>query len=156
MVVRVSREGAEWNDVPWKFEAGTPPIAEAIGLGAAVDYLGRIDPEEHAAHERSLLVHAHEVLGRIDGLRILGPRDLAEKGAIVSFTLDGAHPHDVAQLLDRYGVAIRAGHHCAMPLHTRLGIPASARASFTLYNTRHEVEHLADALGSIKALFRRR
>jgi cysteine desulfurase/selenocysteine lyase len=156
MVVRVSRDAAEWNDVPWKFEAGTPPIAEAIGLGAAVDYLGRLDPEELAAHERSLLAHAHEVLGRIDGLRILGPRDLAEKGAIVSFTLEGAHPHDVAQLLDRHGVAIRAGHHCAMPLHTRLGIPASARASFTLYNTKHEVEHLAAALESIKTLFRRR
>jgi cysteine desulfurase/selenocysteine lyase len=156
MVVRVSRNDAEWNEVPWKFEAGTPPIAEAIGLGAAIDYLGHLDVGELAAHERSLLSYAHEVLGRVDGLRILGPRDLAQKGAIVSFTLDGAHPHDVAQLLDRQGVAIRAGHHCAMPLHTRLGIPASARASFTMYNTEHEVEHLAAALESIKALFRRR
>jgi cysteine desulfurase/selenocysteine lyase len=156
MVVRVSRESAEWNEVPWKFEAGTPPIAEAIGLGAAVEYLGRLDPEEVAAHERSLLLHAHEVLGRVKGLRILGPRDPGQKGAIVSFTLEGVHPHDIAQLLDRHGVAIRAGHHCAMPLHTRLGIPASARASFTLYNTKREVEHLAAALESINALFRRR
>ena len=142
--------------MPWKFEAGTPPIAEAIGLGAAVDYLGGLDPEAVAAHERSLLAHAHEVLGRIAGLQILGPRDLEQKGSIVSFTLEGAHPHDIAQLLDRHGIAIRAGHHCAMPLHTRLGIPASARASFTMYNTKHEVEHLAAALESIKKIFRRR
>jgi cysteine desulfurase/selenocysteine lyase len=156
MVVRVNRERAEWNEIPWKFEAGTPPIAEAIGLGAALDYLGQFSAEELAAHERGLLAHAHEVLGRIEGLRILGPASPEQKGAIVSFAIEGTHPHDVAQLLDRYGIAIRAGHHCAMPLHLRLGIPASARASFYLYNTVDEIDRLAAALESIKTLFRRR
>jgi cysteine desulfurase/selenocysteine lyase len=156
MVVRVNREGAEWNEVPWKFEAGTPPIAEAIGLGAAVDYLSQLSAEELAAHERALLVHAHDLLARVEGLRIIGPASPEHKGAIVSFTLEGAHPHDVAQLLDRHGIAIRAGHHCAMPLHTRLGLSASARASFFLYNTKAEVEHLARALDSVKKIFRRR
>jgi cysteine desulfurase/selenocysteine lyase len=156
MVVRVDRLGAEWNEIPWKFEAGTPPIAEAIGLGAAIDYLSQFSHEEIAAHERGLLRHAHEVLGRIDGLRILGPTSLDQKGTIVSFNIESTHPHDLAQLLDRHGIAIRAGHHCAMPLHTRLGIPASARASFSLYNTRSEVEHLAQAIDSVKKVLRRR
>jgi cysteine desulfurase/selenocysteine lyase len=156
MVVRVDRQGAEWNEIPWKFEAGTPPIAEAIGLGAAIDYLTRFRPEEVDEHERALLRHAHDLLGRINGLHILGPTLLEHKGTIVGFTLADTHPHDLAQLLDRYGIAIRAGHHCAMPLHTRLGIPASARASFSLYNTRSEVEHLAQAIASVKKLLRRR
>jgi len=156
MVVRVDRQRAEWNEIPWKFEAGTPPIAEAIGLGAAVDYLGKFSAHELATHERRLLTHAHDVLGRIESLRILGPADPEQKGAIVSFTLEGTHPHDLAQLLDRHGIAIRAGHHCAMPLHVRLGIPASARASFSMYNTVAEIDRLGEALESIKTLFRRR
>ncbi|MGC8638494.1 MAG: aminotransferase class V-fold PLP-dependent enzyme [Isosphaeraceae bacterium] len=156
MVTRVTRERAEWNEVPWKFEGGTPPIAEAIGLGAAIDYLSQFSPAALAAHERSLIVHAHEVLGQIEGLRIYGPTDPTQKGAIASFTLEGTHPHDLAQLLDRHGIAIRAGHHCAMPLHLHLGIPASARASLYLYNTLDEVDRLAEALESIKTLFRRR
>ena len=156
MVVRVDRHHSEWNEIPWKFEAGTPPIAEAIGLGAAIDFLARFSTSDLAAYEHALLLHAHSVLGQIEGLRILGPPPGDDKGSIVSFTLDGTHPHDLAQLLDRYGVAIRAGHHCAMPLHTRLGIPASARASFYLYNTRDEIDSLASALESIKSLLRRR
>ena len=156
MVIRVDRYHSEWNEIPWKFEAGTPPIAEAIGLGAAIDYLARFPASDLAAHEHGLLVHAHSVLGQIDGLRILGPPPGHGKGSIVSFTLDGTHPHDLAQLLDRFGIAIRAGHHCAMPLHTRLGIPASARASFYLYNTCDEIDSLAGALESIKTLLRRR
>jgi cysteine desulfurase/selenocysteine lyase len=156
MVVRVEKHRAEWNEIPWKFEAGTPPIAEAIGLGAAIDYLAQFPAKAIAAHEDGLLVHAHQVLGQVEGLRIHGPANLDHKGAIVSFTLDGTHPHDLAQLLDRSGIAVRAGHHCAMPLHVRLGIPASARASFALYNTRSEIDHLAEALQSIKTLFRRR
>jgi cysteine desulfurase/selenocysteine lyase len=156
MVVRVDRQGAEWNEIPWKFEAGTPPIAEAIGLGAAIDYLGQYPHKDVDAHERGLLRYAHDVLSRIDGLRILGPTSLDHKGTIVGFILENTHPHDLAQLLDRHGIAIRAGHHCAMPLHTRLGIPASARASFSLYNTRSEVEHLAQAIDSVKKLLRRR
>jgi cysteine desulfurase/selenocysteine lyase len=156
MVVRVDRERAEWNEIPWKFEAGTPPIGEAIGLGAAIDYLERLPSRALAAHERSLLEHAHNTLGSIQGLRILGPSPPDEKGAIVSFTLEGTHPHDLAQLLDRHGIAIRAGHHCAMPLHTRLGVTASARASLYLYNTHEEIDRLAEALDAIRTLFRRR
>jgi cysteine desulfurase/selenocysteine lyase len=155
MVVRVERERADWNEIPWKFEAGTPPIAEAIGLGVAIDYLSRFDPEALVAHERGLLTHAHEALGEIKGLRILGPMSPEPHGAIVSFTVEGTHPHDLAQLLDRHGIAVRAGHHCAMPLHRRLGIPASARASFYLYNTHDEVDRLASALESVKSLLRR-
>ncbi|QEH37449.1 putative cysteine desulfurase [Aquisphaera giovannonii] len=156
MVVRVTRDSAEWNDLPWKFEAGTPPIGEAIALAAALRYLAAFPADQVAAHERSLLEHAHEVLGRIPGLRIVGPTDPAKKGPIASFTMEEAHPHDLAQLLDRHGVAIRAGHHCTMPLHTRLGIPASARASFSLYNTTDEIDRLGEALESIRAMFRRR
>ncbi len=155
MVVRVDRQHAEWNEIPWKFEAGTPPIAEAIGLGAAIDYLGQFSAQDLADHERALLTHAHDVLGQIPSLRILGPADLEQKGAIVSFTMEGTHPHDLAQLLDRHGIAIRAGHHCAMPLHVRLGIPASARASFSMYNTIAEIDQLGVALESIRLLFRR-
>ncbi len=156
MVVRVEKQRSEWNEIPWKFEAGTPPIAEAIGLGAAINYLAGFPAGAIAAHEHDLLIHAHEVLGRIEGLHIHGPSNLDHKGGIVSFTLEGTHPHDLAQLLDRSGIAIRAGHHCAMPLHTRLKIPASARASFALYNTREEIDHLAESLRSIKTLLRRR
>ncbi|MDG3002364.1 aminotransferase class V-fold PLP-dependent enzyme [Paludisphaera mucosa] len=156
MVLRVERETAVWNELPDKFEAGTPPIAEVIGLGAAIDYLEALDAEAVARHERALIDHAHEVLGAVEGLRILGPAATAGKGPIVGFTLDGTHPHDLSHLLDRSGIAIRAGHHCAMPLHTRLGIPASARASFALYNTADEIDQLAAALGSIKSLLRRR
>ena len=156
MVLRVERHRATWNELPDKFEAGTPPIAEVIGLGAAIDYIESLDAGAVARHERALIDHAHEVLGNVEGMRILGPSSTAGKGPIVGFTLEGTHPHDLSHLLDRSGIAIRAGHHCAMPLHTRLGIPASARASFALYNTVDEIDHLAAALGSIKTLLRRR
>jgi len=156
MVLRVTRETAEWNDLPDKFEGGTPPIAEVIGLGAALDFLESLDADAVARHERRLLEHAHEVLGAIEGMRILGTTDLERKGPILGFTLEGAHPHDLSQLLDRAGVAIRAGHHCAMPLHDRIGIPASARASLALYNTADEIDHLARSLEKIKSVLRRR
>ncbi|MBI3462202.1 MAG: cysteine desulfurase [Planctomycetes bacterium] len=153
MVLRVEQTRADWNEVPWKFEAGTPPIAEAIGLGAAVDYLKQFDASALQRHERALTRYAHERLGGIKGLRLLGPQP-TDKGPIVSFTVDGLHPHDLAQLVDREGVAVRAGHHCAMPLHERLGIAASARASFYLYNTLEEVDRLAEAIGKAKSIFR--
>ncbi|OJW23549.1 MAG: hypothetical protein BGO49_02875 [Planctomycetales bacterium 71-10] len=156
MVLRVERDRAVWNELPDKFEAGTPPIAEVIGLGAAIDYIESLDAEAVARHERGLIEHAHATLGAVEGFRLLGPSDTAGKGPIVGFTLDGTHPHDLSHLLDRHGIAIRAGHHCAMPLHTRLGIPASARASFALYNTKDEIDRLAEALGSIKTMLRRR
>src|SRR5262249_37889400 len=134
MVVRVGRDASEWNEVPWKFEAGTPPIAQAIGLGAAVDYLSHFDRSALWAHERTITIYAHRVLGTLAGVRLLGPEP-REKGGIVAFTVAGVHPHDLAQLVDGDGVAIRAGHHCAMPLHERLGVAASARASFSLYTS---------------------
>ncbi len=154
MVLRVDREGAQWNEVPWKFEAGTPPIAQAIGLGAAVDYLAALDRPALMDHERRLTEHAHQALSAIPGVHLLGPAP-EYKGGILGFTVDGVHPHDLAQLLDRAGVAIRAGHHCVMPLHDRLGVGASARASFALYNTLEEVERLAEAIEGAQRVFRR-
>jgi cysteine desulfurase/selenocysteine lyase len=141
-------------ELPTKFEAGTPPIVPAIALGAAIDYLTDCGFAAIEAHEQSLTRYAHEVLEAIPGIRILGP-DLEHKSGIVSFTLERIHPHDVAQVLDRYGVAVRAGHHCTQPLHERLGITASTRASFYLYNTHAEIDALGDALLQTKRIFRR-
>jgi cysteine desulfurase/selenocysteine lyase len=156
MVLRVDRQSAEWNDVPWKFEAGTPPIAQAIGLGAAVDYLGRFDRSALLAHQRNLTRQAYRVLAGLSGVRLLGPDPESQpKGGIISFLVEGVHPHDLAQLLDHDGLAIRAGHHCAMPLHQRLGVAASARASFALYNTIAEVDQLAEAIERAKWTLRR-
>jgi cysteine desulfurase/selenocysteine lyase len=145
MIRRVRLDGFEPADLPAKFEAGTPPIVPAIGLGAAIDYLNDVGLPAIHAHEMHLCQRAHELLGQIDGVRFLGPAP-EHKSGIVSFTVDRIHAHDIAQLLDRHGVAVRAGHHCAMPLHKRLGINASARASFYFYNTPDEVQSLADAL----------
>ena len=156
MVLRVDRDDAEWNEVPWKFEAGTPPIAQAIGLGAAVDYLSRLDRSAVAAHEEDLTRHAYRVLSGLAGVRLFGPDPRDEpRAAIISFLVEGVHPHDLAQLLDRDGVAIRAGHHCAMPLHQRLGLVASARASFALYNTIADIDRLAEAIERAKQALRR-
>ncbi len=147
MVLRVGRDDADWNEVPWKFEAGTPPIAQAIGLGAAVDYLSGLDRAAVTAHEDELTRRAYEVLSGLEGVRLLGPDPREQpRAGVIGFVVDGVHPHDLAQLLDRDGVAIRAGHHCAMPLHQRLGLIASARASFALYNTLADVDRLAEAI----------
>jgi cysteine desulfurase/selenocysteine lyase len=154
MVLRVGQDEAEWNEVPWKFEAGTPPIAQAIGLGAAVDYLGQFDRRAVWAHDRALTACAHRSLAALAGVRLLGPEP-GQKGGVVAFTVAGVHPHDLAQLVDREGVAIRAGHHCAMPLHDRLGVAASARASFALYNTVEEIDRLAGAIERAQQVFRR-
>jgi len=154
MILRVDRSSSEWNDVPWKFEAGTPAIAEAIGLGAAVDYLEQFDRDALLAHERKLTWHAHRALENVSGVRVLGPAPW-QKGGIVSFSVAGVHPHDLAQLLDREGVAIRAGHHCAMPLHEQMHLPASARVSFSLYNTVEEIDILVHAIEVAKRVFRR-
>jgi len=155
MIRRVTLEGFEPAELPNKFEAGTPPIVEAIGLGAAIDYLERVGLPAIHAHELRLTQEAHALLAQIEGLRILGPAP-EHKGGIVSFVVDGLHPHDAAQLLDRDGIAVRAGHHCAMPLHQHLGIPASTRASFYLYNTLDEVARLAASIAAAKARFTRR
>ena len=154
MIRRVRLDGFEPAELPAKFEAGTPPIVAAIGLGVAIDYLNRVGLAAIHEHECRLVHHAHGVLGEIDGLRILGPAPEHTAG-IVSFVLDGVHAHDVAQRLDRDGIAIRAGHHCTMPLHKRLGVMASSRASFYLYNTPEEVDHLGTALADVKRFFRR-
>jgi cysteine desulfurase / selenocysteine lyase len=143
--------------LPYKFEAGTPPIVPAIGLAAAIDYLSVIDFEALAEHERRLTERTHEVLGSIGSVRILGPAP-ARKGGIVSFVFEGdrPHAHDVAEIVDRYGVALRGSHHCAMPLHDRYGVTASARVSFYLYNTLNEVDVLGNALQHAKRLLRRK
>ena len=146
MIEKVSREDATWASLPAKFEAGTIPIVQAIGLGAAVRYLMGLGVEQVRSHEHDLLEYAHERLLEIPGLKIHGP-GVADKGAIVSFTIKGAHPEDLAQLLDRRGVFVRHGHHCTMPLHAWLGVPATVRASFGCYNTRADVDALAEAIG---------
>jgi cysteine desulfurase/selenocysteine lyase len=155
MIRRVTTAGFEPAELPAKFEAGTPPIAPAIGLGAAIDYLEQVGVDAIHAHEQRLCRQAHEVLGSIAGLRFLGPAP-EHKGGTVSFTLERVHAHDIAQLLDRHGIAVRAGHHCAMPLHKRLGINASTRASFYFYNTPAEIEQLGAAIEKIKHIFRRK
>ena len=153
MIRRVRFEGSTWNDLPWKFEAGTPSIAEGIGLGAAVDYLSKVGMDEIHAHEQFIAGYALEALSEVKGLHALGP-PVAQRGGVVAFTLDGIHPHDISQLLDQDGIAIRAGHHCAMPLHHRLRIPASARASFYLYTSTDEVDKLVTGLNRVREVFR--
>jgi cysteine desulfurase/selenocysteine lyase len=155
MIRRVTTAGFEPADVPARFEAGTPPIVPAIGLGTAIDYLEAVGIDAIHAHERALCARAHEMLASISGVRILGPGPEHTAG-IVSFVIERVHAHDVAQLLDRQGIAVRAGHHCAMPLHKRLGITASTRASFYLYNTPEEVDALGRAIEEIKRIFRRK
>jgi cysteine desulfurase/selenocysteine lyase len=155
MIRRVRLDGFEPADLPAKFEAGTPPIVPAIGLGAAIDYLNAIGLDAIHAHEHALCSRAHEVLEAVGDVRFLGPAP-DKKSGIVSFTMGRVHAHDIAQLLDRQGIAIRAGHHCTMPLHKRLAVAASSRASFYLYNTLEEVDQLGRALEEIKHVFRRK
>ena len=145
MIRRVSWDETTWSDLPGKFEAGTPPIVEGAGLGAAVDYLTRIGMETVAAHDREIVSYAMEHLSALPGLHIVGP-GVKQRGGVLAFTFRGIHPHDLAYLLDLEGVAIRAGHHCAQPLHRRLGLTATARASFYVYNTFDDVHRLVEAL----------
>ncbi len=153
MIRSVSFEGTTYNTIPYKFEAGTPNIAGVIGLGAAVDYISGIGFDALLVNEGELLTYATEALGGIPGLGIIG--NAQEKIGILSFVLDGVHAHDIGTILDRQGVAIRTGHHCTMPLMERLGIAATARASFALYNTKSEVDKLVAAIYEVKGLFRR-
>jgi cysteine desulfurase / selenocysteine lyase len=153
MIRRVRLEGSVWNELPWKFEAGTPSIAEAIGLGAAVDYLSAVGMEAIHAHEQYVTGYALEALSEVDGLTLYGP-PVSQKGGVATFSLKGVHPHDVAQILDQDGVAVRAGHHCAMPIHHKLNLPATARASFYLYTLPEEVDKLVAGLGRVKKVFR--
>ncbi|MBI3772469.1 MAG: cysteine desulfurase [Gammaproteobacteria bacterium] len=151
MIRSVSFEKTEYNVLPYKFEAGTPHIAGVIGLGEAVDYLTGIGLAAVAQHEKTLLDYASAVLSEIRGLRIIG--QAREKASIVSFTIEGIHPHDIGTIVDREGIAIRAGHHCAMPLMQRYGLPATARASFGIYNTLEEIDSLVNALHKAQELF---
>jgi cysteine desulfurase/selenocysteine lyase len=151
MIGIVSMDRITYADPPHRFEAGTPPILEAIGFGAAVRWLETVDRTAAAAHEHALYRRAVEGLRDLNGLRILGTTP--DKGAILSFTLEGAHAHDVAQILDRYGVAVRAGTHCAEPLMRRFGVSSSARASFALYNTPEEADAFVDALHRASSFF---
>jgi cysteine desulfurase/selenocysteine lyase len=152
MIKRVHLRSFTSNELPYKFEAGTPAIAEAVGLGAAVDYLSAVGMPAIAAHEKEIVSYALDRLEEIPGVWIFGP-EVDHKGGVVSFTLSGVHPHDISQILDLDGIAIRAGHHCAMPLHEKFNLPATARASFYLYNTMEEVDRLVTALYKVKAIF---
>lgn len=154
MIASVRLEGSTWNELPYKFEAGTPSIAEAIGLGYAIDYLAEIGMETIQAHEHTLTEYVLERLSEVPDLKVYGP-DAARKGAVAAFTFAGIHPHDVAQMLDAEGIAVRAGHHCAMPLHDYLGLAASTRASFYLYNRLSEVDSLIEALYKARKAFYR-
>jgi cysteine desulfurase/selenocysteine lyase len=155
MILDVTTEGFTPNEVPWRFEAGTPPITEAVGLGAAVDYLRAIGMDAVREHEISLTTYAMETLAERfgDDIRIFGPADPIARGGVLSFAYRDIHPHDISQILDQYGVCVRAGHHCAKPLMRRLGVNATARASFGPYNDEADVDTLADALAETGAFF---
>ena len=155
MILDVRKDGFTPNDIPWRFEAGTPPITEAIGLGAAVDYLRNVTMDAVRAHEIALTTYAMDTLTERfgDDIGIFGPRDPRDRGGVISFAYRDIHPHDISQVLDEYGVCVRAGHHCAKPLMRRLGVNATARASFGLYNDEADVDTLADALTEAGAFF---
>lgn len=153
MIRRVTLQKSTWADLPQKFEAGTPSIAEGIGLGTAVDYLQSLGMDNIHAHEQFITNYALEALSEVSGLQIVGP-PASQRGGVAAFTIDGLHPHDIAELVDKDGIAIRAGHHCAMPLHHCLGIQSTARASFYLYTTTDEVDALVSSLHRARQVFR--
>jgi cysteine desulfurase/selenocysteine lyase len=153
MIKRVSLTSFTPNEIPHKFEAGTPAIAEAVGFGAAIDYLNAVGMEAIAAHEAEIIAYTLERLEEIPGVTVYGP-GAEHKGGVAAFTVAGIHAHDVSQILDSEGVAIRAGHHCAMPLHAKLDLAATSRASFYLYNTLQEVDRLVDGIYKAKTIFR--
>jgi cysteine desulfurase/selenocysteine lyase len=154
MIKKVTYEGATWNDLPWKFEAGTPNIADVIAFGAAIDYLSDVGMENVRQHEIEITDYALRKLSELDDMTIYGPQDLSQRGGVVSFNYGTLHPHDVGTILDRHGVAIRAGHHCTQPLMRQLGVSGTARASFYLYNTLEEVDVLVEALQAAREFFR--
>jgi cysteine desulfurase / selenocysteine lyase len=152
MIKEVHLRSFRPNALPYKFEAGTPAIAEAVGFGAAVEYLSSLGMDAIAAHEHEITEYALERLEEVPGVKVFGP-DAEHKGGVAAFTVDGVHPHDVAQILDKDGIAVRAGHHCAQPLHEKLGLPATSRASFYLYNTKDEVDLLINGIYKVKEVF---
>lgn len=154
MIREVHLDSAKWNELPWKFEAGTPAIAEAIGLGIAVDYLSALGMEKVRAHERDLAAYALDRMSVLNGVRILGPRNPDQRGGVIAFDIAGIHPHDVAQIFDREGICVRAGHHCAMPLHEYYGLAATTRASFYVYNVPEEVDKLVETITKVQQIFK--
>ncbi|MEM7343386.1 MAG: cysteine desulfurase [Chloroflexota bacterium] len=152
MIKKVSLDGSDWNEIPWKFEAGTPAIAETIGLGYAVDYLNSLGMENIRQHEIELTAYALEKLNQVEGIRIFGPQDPEKRGGAIAFTLGDVHPHDVAGILDREGIAVRAGHHCAMPLHDKFELTGTTRASFYVYNVPEDADRLAAGLEKVQEL----
>jgi cysteine desulfurase/selenocysteine lyase len=153
MIETVSMEGSTFAAPPHRFEAGTPMIAQAVALGTAIDYLTDLGMDDVLAHETMITEYALEQLQTVPGLKIIGPRTAVDRGAAISFTLDGIHPHDVAQLLDEYGIAVRAGHHCARPVCVRYGVPATTRASFGIYTTKDEIDALVTGVGKVQEMF---
>jgi cysteine desulfurase/selenocysteine lyase len=141
--------------LPYKFEAGTPAIAEAIGLGAAVDYLTALGMDKVRAHEKEITAYALERLAKVPGLRVLGPPNAELHGGLAAFAVEGIHPHDMAAILDAEGIAVRAGHHCAMPVHIRFGLPATTRASFYIYTLPEEIDALVSTLSKARQLMTR-
>jgi cysteine desulfurase / selenocysteine lyase len=155
MIRTVAANESTWTDLPWKFEAGTSQIAEAIGLGVAVDWIRNIGVEQIRAHEEELVAETlRRLVSEVPGLTVHGPPEATERGALISFSLDGAHPHDVGEILGRAGVCVRAGHHCAQPLMRRLGVSATTRASFAVHNSLADVERLIDGLGTVRSVLR--
>jgi cysteine desulfurase/selenocysteine lyase len=153
MIKRVGRDESTYLEPPARFEAGTSNIAEGIGLGAAVDFLGEIGMDEVRAHGREIAAYALERFGELDDVTVYGPADVEVRGGALAFNIEGAHPHDVSEILGREGVCIRAGHHCAQPLMRRLGVAATSRASFAVHTTREDVDRLVDALASVRSVF---
>lgn len=153
MISKVTKEKITWASVPAKFEAGTPPIAEAAGLGAAVEWIQGVGLDAIANHERELAEYAIPRLLEVPGLKLFGPSNVEDREAILSFDLEGVHPHDVSEILDRHGVAVRSGHHCAQVLMQRLGVPATTRASYAVYNTNEETDRLIEALHDVRRVF---
>ena len=151
MIKEVWIDHAQWNDLPWRFEPGTPPIAEAVGLTAAIEYLEKLGMDRVGEHERALTRQAHEGLAQIPGVTVYGPPASVDRGAVVSFAVDGLHPHDVAALLDAEGIAVRAGHHCAMPLMRRLGVVGTSRATFSVFNSPDEVSRLLTTVAGLRS-----
>jgi cysteine desulfurase / selenocysteine lyase len=153
MIRKVTKERITWADVPARFEAGTPPIGEAIGLAAAVEWLDGVGLEAAHAHEAEVGAYALERLSEVPGLRVFGPPPGDHRVGIVSFVMDGVHAHDVSEILDRHAIAVRAGHHCAQVLMDRLGVAATTRASLAVYNTREEIDRLIDGLLDVRRIF---
>jgi cysteine desulfurase/selenocysteine lyase len=153
MILTVSFEESSWNEIPYKFEAGTPDIGGIVGLGAALDYVTGLGLDAIAAHERELLAYATQALETVPGLRPIGTAP--QKASVLSFVLDGIHPHDIGTILDQEGIAVRTGHHCAQPVMQRFGVPATVRASLALYNTRSDVDALLRGLERVREVFAR-